>query len=109
MDCPRCGTQLVAGGYHSIQLDFCGGCGGAWFDAGELRQVHGLAEDLSGERGLDLDDAARIRCPSCSGLMESRWFSPSCRTLVDHCPTCHGVWLDRDEMKAILREVYGVG
>ena len=36
MRCPKCGQQLVEEDRSGIKLDRCSGCGGVFFDAGEL-------------------------------------------------------------------------
>ncbi len=41
--CPRCGggkmIRMVAAGQHHIWFERCGVCGGAFFDAGEIRDL----------------------------------------------------------------------
>ena len=36
MRCPKCGGQLKEVRLESVTVDQCGGCGGVFFDAGEL-------------------------------------------------------------------------
>lgn len=36
MVCPKCGTKLVEAGLEGIKVDQCGGCGGLFFDKGEV-------------------------------------------------------------------------
>jgi len=36
MRCPKCGQQMVEEERSGIKLDRCSGCGGVFFDAGEL-------------------------------------------------------------------------
>jgi predicted RNA-binding Zn-ribbon protein involved in translation (DUF1610 family) len=35
MKCPKCGYDLITGGWDGIQIDQCTHCHGIWFDAGE--------------------------------------------------------------------------
>ena len=36
MRCPKCGQQMVEDDRSGIKIDRCTGCGGVFFDAGEL-------------------------------------------------------------------------
>ena len=42
-------------------------------------------------------------CPKCQGKLESYAFL---EYLLDRCPNCGGVWLDREEVDAILTRGY---
>jgi len=44
--CPKCAAPLVPVSYRKVELDKCSGCGGLWFDFGELDQV--LAQEGDG-------------------------------------------------------------
>src|SRR5436190_12842030 len=37
--CPRCACALDTGTLHGSSVERCAGCGGLWFDAGEVGQV----------------------------------------------------------------------
>lgn len=39
MKCPKCGSELKEVEYQRIKVDYCGGCEGSWFDAGEIQQL----------------------------------------------------------------------
>ncbi len=39
MHCPKCGRGLKTIGREGLQLDFCEGCEGIWFDKGELETL----------------------------------------------------------------------
>jgi uncharacterized protein len=39
MRCPKCGMGLTEIDYRGIKVDRCSGCGGLWFDVGELGAV----------------------------------------------------------------------
>ncbi len=39
MKCPKCGADLHTEEYHGIEIDRCGECHGAWFDAGEAESL----------------------------------------------------------------------
>lgn len=36
MRCPKCGGQMAEKRHENVNVDVCGGCGGIFFDAGEL-------------------------------------------------------------------------
>ncbi|MEW6280866.1 MAG: zf-TFIIB domain-containing protein [Candidatus Eremiobacterota bacterium] len=40
-------------------------------------------------------------CPACERDLDPRLVGP---VEVDHCPRCHGLWLDRDELQALRRQ-----
>lgn len=88
-------------------MDACSLCDGVWLDQGELAKIHGLRVDLlPGDRQSDPRGAAE--CPDCHAAMETRWFSRGRRVLVDRCPSCGGIWLDSEELRSILQEVYAL-
>ena len=37
--CPKCQSKLESYSFMEILLDRCAGCGGIWFDRGELEQI----------------------------------------------------------------------
>lgn len=39
--CPKCAAPLVTITFKGVELDKCSGCGGLWFDTGELDRVMG--------------------------------------------------------------------
>ena len=41
-----------------------------------------------------------IRCPKCKTEMEALAHED---LVVDQCPSCHGVWLDKGELDAVMR------
>lgn len=94
--------------YERIELDACAGCGGVWFDAGEmdlLLETLGIAE---GERNFDrlLADAsdtaeAPRRCPLCRRKMGKARVGGE-GPVVDRCVRGEGIWFDRGEIVPAL-------
>ena len=39
MRCPKCGCELKEIEYRTIKVDYCGGCGGSFFDSGEITSL----------------------------------------------------------------------
>lgn len=111
MNCPVCRLPLVVLEYRKVELDYCPGCLGAWFDAGEIElllEAEGLA--VSGEAlrlhpaghraGGGAAEAARP-CPLCRKPMEK--VSPEGRPVVlDRCPLGEGIWFDAGELARAL-------
>ena len=62
--CPRCEVSLVAGEFSdiAIELDYCKGCCGLWFDAGELKRVVKLIQQKSVPEN---QTGIHEQCPGC--------------------------------------------
>jgi hypothetical protein len=48
MRCPRDGAELVEIEFRKVKIDKCVSCAGLWLDGGELEQVIGKGDFLSG-------------------------------------------------------------
>lgn len=48
------------------------------------------------------DTNQQRNCPKCSGKLETYKFMDF---ILDQCPSCGGVWLDKGELEGILHEV----
>jgi Zn-finger nucleic acid-binding protein len=128
-DCPVCiGLPMekltLALSERSFTLDSCNGCGGVWFDAGEMT----LAVKLGSSKILSQQDKALrfvprpMACHGCGDLIGRRLFKcpscdwqnvlacPVCETamerrsvasfVINTCSTCDGIWLDRPELQS---------
>jgi Zn-finger nucleic acid-binding protein len=42
-----------------------------------------------------------VNCPKCPGKLESYKFM---NFVLDRCESCEGIWLDKDQLKGILRK-----
>lgn len=94
-----------------MTLDLCyGGCGGIWFDPGELERVdvraastlHTIWQLPQGKVTL----TEPRRCPRCPDqVLERKWFSESRQVEIDQCPVCGGLWLDAGEFTRIQTEI----
>ncbi len=131
-DCPVCiGLPMdklkFALSGRSFTLDGCKGCGGIWFDAGEMK----WAAELSSDKILGEDDSILrfapkpMACHRCGDLMGRNFHQcPSCgwknaidcpvcvtamdrrsvaNLVIDTCSTCEGTWLDRVELRSIAQ------
>ena len=98
--CPKCGDEMhEVDSSERVMLDFCSGCKGIFFDAGEIALYFELSADLP---DLDLSKAASkttdFRCPKCGGPFEELQYSVPDPLVIDRCGSCGGIWLDRGEV-----------
>ena len=104
MQCPKC--QSPAADFNTsegIMVNFCGGCKGLWFDAGELALYCETESDVP-QLSTRLAQArlTTFRCPRCpqTSLTELPYLEGE-EVLIDWCPSCHGAWLDAGEIRKI--------
>lgn len=99
--CPKCDVELKAvWSDKGVVLDHCEKCKGVWMDGGEIyhfsrdpARIHWALE-----QGLRKPHDTKHRCPRCkTKLTEGGLLSDT--LLVDHCGTCQGIWLDRNELE----------
>lgn len=106
LTCVRCGAALRKVTLRRVEVDECPDCHGTWLDARELASLIGSWQDLP-RAGPAAAGGPVCLCPRCNCAMERRNYSESRRTVLDRCPTCSGIWLDRGELDSILSEIYG--
>jgi Zn-finger nucleic acid-binding protein len=105
--CPVCDEPLVSYWFEGVEIDRCLECGGTWLDAGELELLVELAGYDPREIGARLRAARRLRrgerrCPRCPRRLDVIEIGDDERIEIDRCPIEHGLWLDRDEMEAVI-------
>jgi len=113
MDCPSCdAVAMEEVEIHSVKIERCPQCGGAWYDQAELGLLKDR-EDHGDYRWIDVDlwqDAEKVtvdersarRCPTDGvRLAVVRYGEPEIS--VEVCPICFGLWLDRGEYEQIIR------
>jgi Zn-finger nucleic acid-binding protein len=115
--CKRATETLVFGG---VELDGCLGCGGVWFDDGE---VNALAAELTEEElARDALQAARtltaegrepktpeyVACPVCGELASRRNYHDVSGVILHRCDG-HGAWLDHANVIRFLTIVSNGG
>jgi len=94
---------------NGVRVHSCGGCGGVWLDKGELNALahpaEGDLEYCSLER-LAEDRVTNLPCPACPDvrLVQVNFISYT-DIVMDYCPRCQGLWLDRGELDAVTAEV----
>jgi hypothetical protein len=115
MKCPVDDTHLESREYEAgIGVDGCPVCGGVWLDPGELELIQETGKrdytealqrmpDL-GYRAFELAQQKQgrvLRCPTCDAEMEKREYARCSQVMIDACPHCHGVWLERGELESL--------
>lgn len=115
MKCPRDQQELKAETYEGhVTVHTCPECGGMWLDKGELEEIEEIMEhDYRDELARIPDfignafEMARqlnshgISCPSCGSKTESTEYAYCSQVVIDRCPECGGIWLDKGELEAI--------
>lgn len=110
--CPRCTKVLEERVVLEVTLEGCPGCGGAWFDRGELNAI--AKRDPSALTAID--QAFRntltqppyeraLRCPVCLDTLERFEFEHFPGVAVDGCKRCRGVWVDDGELTQIAERI----
>lgn len=115
MKCPRDEQELKPATYEGhITVHTCSLCGGMWLDKGELEEIeeiigHDYRAELSRipdfignafEMARQLN-SRNIPCPACGAITESTEYAYCSQVVIDRCPECGGVWLDKGELEAI--------
>ena len=111
VSCPRCATAMRRDTVEGIELDFCDGCGGTWYDRGELEQHIATGEpdpgaapeqpaDREFHREADTMDTRYLKCPFCANPMTRKNWGRLSGIIVDVCGP-HGMFLDAGELEKI--------
>ena len=100
----------------NVEIDYCAGCGGIWLDEGEIKALAAQPADaLNQVRAFD-NQVASVNatdpgltegllnkpCPACKGKLTHAVFSG---TGVEHCNSCHGIFVDRGELQKAMQLV----
>lgn len=115
MQCPRCQTVLKTATYEGVEIETCPGCEGEWLDQGELativeKQERALPEEMveSMDRltretfAIDDSSPSQMKCPKCLDSELKRFiYAATSGIALDKCPTCGGVWLDKNELEMV--------
>src|ERR1044071_887680 len=107
---PGCCAKLYLYSLLGIQFESCPKCHGLWLNRDELRKLKnkvGIGELHCLNSEVDnIEQAAAIAsrrvCPrKDNGNLLSVVFGRS-SVVLDWCPKCHGIWLDRNEYNKIV-------
>ena len=95
---------------HGVEVDLCPDCMGTWYDARELSRAVGLRfRDTASGAALAGARRTAHRCPSCAIPLYEREIDRGAGILVDQCPQCSGLFLDRGEFSRIQGHFRGRG
>lgn len=112
--CPVDGRTMIETEIQGEPVDQCPHCRGIWCDRGELEAIISKAAPALAKLYLDQpqhkpftlsDQRMRVvtddyrGCPAEGAGLEHR---ERLGVAVDICPLCQGIWLDADELQAII-------
>ena len=110
MFCPNCKKPTLDKAILlNVEVDYCTKCHGIWFDDDELRWVkdkkdenlNWLDVDLwRDQKKFDVSRGGRL-CPHCRMPLYEVYYDNS-KVKIDLCNLCHGIWLDKKELKKIM-------
>ncbi len=112
MICSNCKQVMIVVEYRQVELDYCTGCEGVWFDSNELELLIQLANlespELSVEKILALPEVKSSRkewkCPICNRRMkETAIGEPAIH--IDVCRQGDGIWFDGGEVHQLLGQL----
>jgi Zn-finger nucleic acid-binding protein len=83
MNCPKCQSDL-----HTITL--------------EVAFMTELPTDIPNLTEIEQNAQTTIyNCPRCGAKLEEMKFVKNNDLLIDRCPQCQGIWLDKDELRKV--------
>jgi Zn-finger nucleic acid-binding protein len=104
LNCPNDGSELTPVTIEDIPVDQCPACGGFWLDRGELETLgekHGAHMRPVTLGDISVVDETR-QCPRDRSALHKHDFAEHTGFYIEQCPTCQGVWLEMDQLTAIL-------
>ncbi|MBN1384406.1 MAG: zf-TFIIB domain-containing protein [Elusimicrobia bacterium] len=113
MNCPKCKKVLSDGILGDVVYQKCNGCGGFWFDKGDLKQIKKEKDwfkiDTVVEKAKPKITRGKLKCPRCVETLHTIEYSHPLRRIeagetdikVNVCSKCEGLWLDSGELQAI--------
>jgi Zn-finger nucleic acid-binding protein len=115
MKCPRDNSVLESQVYEGdVEVDVCPSCQGMWLDKGELEQIEEIQEHDYSEELKRIPDLignayemarqkklAITHCPKCSVEFSNHEYAYCSQIIIDVCPECEGIWLDKGEIEAL--------
>lgn len=98
MGCPRCTWPLEPLAKGAVEVDHCARCGGNFFEKGEAEEAFPELAHWESLPTARRAGTSRLACPhDGSRFFVYRVRSAGDEVEVDVCPSCEGIWLDRDE------------
>jgi Zn-finger nucleic acid-binding protein len=99
--------------YSNIELDYCLGCHGVWFDSDELELLMKYmdldAPELLLGNILESAEAETTekerKCPICRRKMKKATIGDRPKILIDVCRLKDGLWFDGGEVSQLVKEL----
>lgn len=103
MKCPRCNVNLIEEQLESIKYHKCDDCEGLWMFKSDLNLY--LDKDINqiDESRIEFKKSSKIECPSC--LEANVELIKYKEVEIDLCKKCEGVWLDKNELGKLMKDV----
>jgi Zn-finger nucleic acid-binding protein len=111
--CPDCREPLAAITVAGVAVDGCQGCGGVWFDRGELTrlaqgdltQLAAIDRAFEGAAGSGAPAVEGSPCPVCGTRLAPFQPPQTPQLSLTGCPAGHGTWLREDDFESIIAQV----
>lgn len=97
-NCPKCKGKLWHLKRAGMIIETCSQCQGMWFDAGELTILLEVYKSFEASEGRAVD----VHCVRCGAQMREMDY-PGTEVVVDRCPDCQGLWLDKGEFETLQK------
>ena len=102
MNCPKCRNEIHEMRIEGVDLDFCSSCKGIWFDKDEMAFMLELPDDMPQIEEVKKEARkTNFECPRCGNKLEEMKFIEARDLLLDRCPKCKGIWLDKGELPKV--------
>lgn len=111
MKCPNCDGNLDPKTFKKVRIEECSKCSGLWFDHDELKKAKDSTDDDLAWLDFDIFEEKENKyhkseshklCPKDESHLNKLTYSHS-SVSIDACPTCHGIFLDKDEFEKIIK------
>ena len=115
MKCPKDKNELIKEVYEdTAEIDKCSTCQGIWLDKCELEKIqetikNDYSEELKNLPNLinGVFNVAKSKtekeydCPKCDKPLDKREYGYCSQVIIDLCPSCRGIWLDKEEIQKL--------
>ncbi len=103
MICPRCKEELVKETVEGEEIDVCRSCSGMWLHKHQLdrmfKETEGEVELSSLDDDPHMNNEPEIKCRECTGVtMKKINFLHYSDIIIDRCPSCGSIWVDKKEL-----------
>jgi Zn-finger nucleic acid-binding protein len=109
LDCPICHIPLVLAWIDATRVLHCTRCHGLLINqVAFLTTIRYLRARSRGKGSIpppmDTRELGRsLRCPSCDQMMSTHPYGGPGNIVVDNCPRCLVIWLDREELSKVTQ------